>query len=244
MKLIHRLLIVGMLGSVQAAGIVIPAAMAADERPQRLMSVTGEGSIAAAPDTAILNLGVIKSAPTAHEALTQANAAMAKAIDIFKAAGIQPADLQTSGFSVSPQLDYSEGNGKPPKLTGYQVSNSLQVKVRDLSKLGDLLDSAISGGLNSAAGLSFTNSNENALIAEARKSAVKDALAKAKDLAEAAGLGVGPVVSISEDSAAPPPGPVMRLAMAKAEDASVPVEAGQNEYRAHVSVTVELAPAK
>ena len=243
MKLIHRLLIVGMLGSVQAAGIVIPAALAED-RPQRLMSVTGEGAASAVPDTAILNLGVMKSAPTAHEALDQANTAMSNAIDGFKKSGIAATDLQTSGFSVSPQLDYSDGNGKPPKLTGYQVSNTLMVKVRDISKLGTLLDNAITGGLNSAAGLSFMNSNENALMAEARKSAVKDALAKAKDLAEAAGLGVGAVVSIAEDSVAPAPGPVMRMTMAKVEDAAVPVEAGQNEYRAHVSVTVELVPAK
>lgn len=220
-----------------------PAARAAEETPR--ITVTGEGSVSAAPDMAILNFGVLKSAPTARQALDDANKAVSDAIADLKAKGIEARDLQTSGFSVSPQFDYSGKNGTAPKLTGYQVSNMLTVRVRDIGSLGKVLDDAVTNGINSGGSLSFGNSKRKDLIAEARKAAVADAMAKAKALTEAAGVTAGDVLNIEEDAQmAPPAVPMVRMAMAKEATDSVPVEAGESEYHARVTVTFAINQKK
>lgn len=227
--------------SIFALGVMgmgtAPIAAAADE-PGRI-TVTGEGSVTAVPDMAVLSFGVLKAAPTARQALDDANKALAQAIDGFKAKGVEARDIQTSGFSVSPQFDYSGKNGATPKLTGYQVSNMLTIRIRDISALGKVLDDAISDGINSGGSLSFGNTKSNELVADARKAAVTDAIAKAKALTEAAGVATGDILSINEDTPPPPPGPVMRMAMAKEAD-SVPVEAGENDYHARVTITFAI----
>lgn len=225
--------------SLFALGLVgtAPLAMAADETGR--ITVTGEGSVSAVPDMAVMSFGVLKSAPSARQAMDAANKALAEAIKGFKDKGIEARDIQTSGFSVSPQFDYSSKNGAPPKLTGYQVSNMLTVRIRDIASLGKILDDAVTDGINSGGSLTFRNSKAKDLVAEARKAAVADAIAKAKALTEAAGVTTGDVLSISEDMAPPPPGPVMRMAMAKEAD-SAPVEAGENDYHARVTVTFAL----
>lgn len=218
--------------------MTLPAAAIAAEEPGRI-TVTGEGSVSATPDMAVISFGVLKNAASARDALSEANKALAAALQGLKEKGIEARDLQTSGFSISPQFDYSAKNGAPPKLTGYQVSNTVTVRIRDIAKLGTILDDAISDGINAGGSLSFRNSKENELTAEARSAAVKDAIAKAKALTEAAGVTTGNIVSISEEPAPPPAGPVMRMAMAKEAD-SVPVEAGENNYHARVTVTFAI----
>lgn len=219
-----------------------PATRAADETGR--ITVTGEGMVAAAPDMAIISVGVVKTAPTARQALDDANKALSDAIAGLKAKGIEPKDLQTSGFSVSPQFDYSGKNGTAPKLTGYQVSNMLTVRVRDLSALGKVLDDAVTDGINSGGSLSFTNSKLKDLVAQARNAAVSDAIAKARALTEAAGVSTGDILSISEDAQTPPPVPMVRMAMAKEAADSVPVEAGESEYHARITMTFAIDQKK
>ncbi|SOC85070.1 hypothetical protein SAMN05421890_3562 [Ensifer adhaerens] len=219
-----------------------PASRAAEESGK--ITVTGEGTVAAAPDMAIINFGVLKTAPTARQALDEANKALAEAISGLKSKGIEARDLQTSGFSVSPQFDYSGKNGAAPKLTGYQVSNMLTVKVRDLAALGKTLDDAITDGINSGGSLSFANSKEKDLVAEARKAAVADAMAKARALTEAAGVSTGEILNIFEDSQVQPPVPMVRMAMAKQSTDSVPVEAGESDYHARVTMTFAIDQKK
>lgn len=219
-----------------------PASRAAEESGK--ITVTGEGTVAAAPDMAIINFGVLKTAPTARQALDEANKALAEAISGLKSKGIEARDLQTSGFSVSPQFDYSGKNGAAPKLTGYQVSNMLTVKVRDLAALGKTLDDAITDGINSGGSLSFANSKEKDLVAEARKAAVADAMAKAKALTEAAGVSTGEILNIFEDTQVQPPVPMVRMAMAKQSTDSVPVEAGESDYHARVTMTFAIDQKK
>ena len=219
-----------------------PAAWAAEETAR--ITVTGEGTVSAAPDMAIINFGVLKSAPTARQALDDANKALSEALADLKAKGIEPRDLQTSGFSVSPQFDYSAKNGTAPKLTGYQVSNMLTVRVRDISALGKVLDDAVTNGINSGGSLSFGNSKQKDLVAEARKAAVADALVKAKALTEAAGVSTGDILSIAEESQMPPAVPMVRMAMAKEASDSVSVEAGESEYHARVTVTLAINQKK
>ncbi len=227
-----------MLALISAA----PASRAAEETAR--ITVTGEGMVSAAPDMAIINIGVLKNAATARQALDEANKALSDAISGLKAKGIEARDLQTSGFSVSPQFDYSGKNGTAPKLTGYQVSNMLTVRVRDIAALGDVLNDSVTNGINSGGSLSFANSKEKDLVAEARKAAVVDAIAKAKALTEAAGVSAGDILSISEDAQMPQPVPMVRMAMAKQATDSVPVEAGESEYHARVTVTLSINQKK
>lgn len=218
----------------------LPAMAADNATPQ--ITVTGEGEIPATPDMAILSVGVLKTASSASEALHANNQALSAAIKTFKDAGIESRDIQTSGFSISPQFDYSpaaQNDNKPPKLTGYQVANDITVRVRDLKNLGKLLDVVVSDGINSGGNIRFTNSNIDDLLKDARKAAVKNAIERAKELTEAAGIKTGAILSISEEQNAPPRGIVMSMAASKMAD-RVPVEAGENSYQAHVTVTFAL----
>lgn len=223
-------------------------ARADDTKPREaVISVSGEGTSSIKPDLAILNFSVMRMDETARKALDANTKAMSDVIAALKGQGIEARDLQTSNFSVDPQYDYSQnadGSPKPPVLRGYQVTNSLTVRVRDLTKVGAILDEAISQGVNQGGSVTFANSDPKAAIAEARKSAMGDALAKAKALTEAAGVKLGRIIEISENAYSAQPRPVPMMAMAaKAADmaaAPVPVEAGENSYQATVNVTIAL----
>ncbi len=234
------------LAFAATAMMAVPFAAVADEAPRPRITVTGEGEAAAAPDMAVLSLVVLQEKPTAREALTANNEAMAKVLDAMKKAGIADRDLQTSGFSIDPRYVYPENkdNTQPPqapKIVGYAVSNSLTVRVRDLKKVGEILDQSVTLGVNQGGNLFFTNDKPEAILEEARKKAVTNAVAKAKTLTEAAGVSLGKVIEISEQSFNPRPMPMRESKMMAAAPAdSVPVAAGENTYNVNVNVTFEL----
>ncbi len=225
-----------------AAAVAMPAIANAAEAPQppRII-VSGEGEATVAPDLALLSLSVMREAKTAREALNANNDAMAAVIAAMKAAGIAERDLQTAGIQINPRYNYTnkpDGN-QEAELIAYQVTNTLSVRVRDIAKTGEILDKAVSLGVNQGGGISFTNENPTTVVTEARKKAVADAIAKAKTLAEAAGVSVGKVLEITDQSYAPPPMPMNAKAY-DAAGASVPVQAGENAYKVMVNVTFEL----
>lgn len=209
--------------------------------------VSGEGRATMAPDMAVISLSVTRMAETAEAALAANNEAMRAVLDALKQDGIAERDMQTSDFSIFPrysQPDQSrpQSGNEMPTITGYQVSNGLTVRVRDLSKLGALLDRSVKLGINQGGQISFTNADPKGAMEEARKNAVADAMAKAKTLAEAAGRTLGSVTTISESSQRPEPMPLMRsMAMAKEAD-SVPIAGGENSYSVLVEMTFTLAP--
>ncbi|MBP1883438.1 SIMPL domain-containing protein [Sinorhizobium mexicanum] len=210
---------------------------------QALIKVSGEGRATAAPDMAIVQLSVVKDAKTAREALDANNKAMAEVLSALKQGGIAERDLQTSGFAINPQYNYPQGNdgtNRPPELVGYQVVNGVTVRVRDLSKLGEVLDKSVSLGINQGGGIEFTKDKPDEVITEARKAAVSDAIVKAKVLAEAAGVSLGRLIEISEQASRPEPVPMVR-SMAKefAADA-VPIATGENAYNVTVNVTFAI----
>ena len=173
------------------ASLVLAACLAggsalaqAPDRPLRTLTMTGTGEMRAKPDTAIVTLGVMSRADTARAALTANNAAMTAILSSLEAAGIAKKDIQTSNFSVNPVYDYDNTGAKPPRITGYDVSNQLAVTVRKLDTLGTILDEAVSKGSNQIYGITFTIDDPRALEDEARKSAVQDAVRKAKLYAE------------------------------------------------------------
>lgn len=225
-----------------AAAMTLPAvARAADVPPPPRIIVSGEGEATAAPDLAMLTLSVMREAKTARAALDANNDAMAAVIAAMKSAGVADRDLQTAGIQISPRYNYTndpDGTQKA-ELVAYQVTNTLSVRVRDIDKTGEILDKAVTLGVNEGGGISFTNADPSLIITQARKKAVSDAIAKAKTLAEAAGVSVGKVVEISEQSYAPQPMPMSAKSFDAAR-AAVPIQAGENSYRVQVNVTFEI----
>ncbi len=211
------------------------------------MQITGHGEITATPDTAYVTSGVTSQGTTAKEALDANNADMAKLIETLKAAGIDSKDIQTSGFSVSPNYVYSDardanGYQLPPKIVGYTVYNGVTVVVRDLATLGGVLDQAVTVGANQISGVTFAVDDPKELYNEARKLAFADAREKAELYAEAAGVELGALALISELTGYnQPPQPYMLKAEAVSADrAMVPVEVGQVSFSIDVNVSWDL----
>lgn len=244
----RRAVIGGAFALALATGAALTAASPAaaqEARPREAtITVTGEGRSDVAPDMAVIELGVVKDAKTAREALDANNAAMAEVMKALKDAGIAERDLQTTGFTISPQYHFptnENGENRPPELTGFQVSNTLSVRIRDLAKLGTILDQTVTLGVNQSGGIRFTNDKPDDAISEARKKAVEDGIARARELTSAAGIGIGKVLEISETSYRPQPVPMLRSAMAKDFAAeAVPVAAGETSYSVTVTMTFAL----
>lgn len=225
-----------------ALSAAVPLATAhAQEQPPPRIIVTGEGEAAVAPDMAMLSLGVMREAKTAREALDANNRAMAEVIAAMKELGIGERDLQTADIQIIPRYNYSNrpDGTQSADLVGYQVTNTLSVRVRDLKRTGEILDRAVTLGVNQGGGIRFVNDDPAAAITEARKKAVADATGKARTLAEAAGIRLGRVIEISEQSFIPPPIPMEAKAFDRAASA-VPIEAGENSYRVQVNVIFGL----
>ncbi|MBY3210299.1 SIMPL domain-containing protein [Rhizobium laguerreae] len=219
-------------------------AFAQEAKPREpVISVTGDGESSVAPDMAVVNLAVVKQAKTAREALDENNKAMNDVLAALKSGGIAERDLQTSGFSIQPQYNYPQpvdGQQQQPQLIGYQTINSVTVRLRDLAKLGAVIDQSVTLGINQGGEIQFTNDKPDAAIEEARKAAVADAVKRAKTLSEAAGVKLGRILEINENVPRAMPQPVYRATMMKeASDAAVPVQGGENNY--NVSVTVTFA---
>lgn len=215
-------------------------------RPFPAIRVIGEGTARIAPDLAIVTLGVVRQAPTAREALDAHKKVTGELGEAMRAFGIKPQDLQTANFSIQPQYVYpapkATGEQDPPRIVGYQVSSQLVVRLRDVASIGSVLDQAVTLGVNSDGGIQFTNDNPDEAVAKARAEAMKDAIARATTLAQAAGVGLGPIVEIVENSNRPQPMPITqgKMMLDSAAASPVPVEAGENAYSVTVQAVFEI----
>ncbi len=203
----------------------------------RTIQVSGQGEVRAEPDRAIVRLGVQTEADTAQSAMQTNSESMTAVISATLDAGIDQADIQTEGFRLQPVYQSSD-NSQSPELTGYRVSNIVRVTVRDLTQLGDLLDSAVSAGSNTIEGIQFEISNQAEMEAAAREAAMNDAQQKAEQLTNLAGAELGPVHTIIETGVSSPR-PVA-LAAQESPAASVPVQPGTQLIQASVQVTWEV----
>lgn len=214
------------------------------------ISIDGRGEVSAAPDTAFVTSGVTTQGSSARDALDLNTKAMADLIAELKAAGIEPRDIQTSGFAVNPNYVYSDsrdanGYTLPPTINGYQVSNSVTIRVRALDTLGTVLDRAVTVGANTINGVSFSVADPAKLYDEARRQAFADAHDKADLYATVAGTKLDEIVSISETQDYGVPQPYMVKSMAEAAPrADVPVEAGELSFAVNVSVQWELSQSE
>jgi uncharacterized protein YggE len=210
-----RLIAVGIGVSLFLAATSLPSlsprpAQAVDPTgsvPEHTISVSGTGTVTLKPDVADLHLGVLINRSTVKAAQADAAGAMTRVIAALKALGIADKDIQTSNVSLQPTYDYST-NTNPPRITGYQMSNSVTVTVRDLAKLGDAIDNSLAAGATSLDGVTFRVDDQTAAEGQARQAAMAEAKSKADTLAAAAGVSISGVASISETSA-PIPYPIM-----------------------------------
>ena len=223
------------------------AARAADQPlSEAIISVSGEGQATLAPDMAIVDLSVVRQAQTAAEALSANNKAMADVLAALGSEGVAEKDMQTSGFTIQPQYKQEilkSGAYQAPVIVSYQVNNGVSVRVRDLGKLGALIDKTVKLGVNDGGNIRFTNDNPDEAIKQARRNAMAEAMDKAKTLAEAAGVKLGRVISINENFMRPMPAPqmMMRASMAKDAAEAVPVAAGENAYSVTVNISYAIA---
>jgi|SoiMetStandDraft_5_1073268.scaffolds.fasta_scaffold126913_1 hypothetical protein len=198
--------------------------------------VSGTGRVAVQPDVADLRLGVTVAKPTVEAARGEAAATMDAILRAVDGAGVARADVRTAMLSVQPRYDYRDG--RAPVLTGYEIANVVEVSVRDLSALGDVIDATLTAGATSMDALSFRLADPRPAEREARRQAMAEARSRADFLAEAAGVTVQGVSDIVEGQPVRPPGPVAKAErMALAADAGTPVEAGTLEVAVTVSVT-------
>ena len=224
------------LASLFAAAVLIAPARAEDA-PVAAISVTGEAQISAAPDVAQIDAGVTTEAKTAREASDANNAAMGKVLLALKGAGIEEKDFQTSRLSLQPQ--YAPNRAPPNAIVGYQASNRVTVKLRDVSKAAALVDTLVGAGANTIGGISFMVSQPSKLLDEAREQAIADARRKAEIYAKATGVTLGGPISISEEGAQAPP-QFRRMSAGMA--AAAPIAQGEETLHVTVSVSWSIKP--
>ncbi len=206
----------------------------------RWVEVSGEGSVSAAPDFARATLGVITTGNTAGEAMA-ANAKAANAlVSLIKAEGVLTPDIQTSEVSISPMFSQpARGETNPPTIDGYSVNNNVTVTIRDIPRLGVLLDKAAAAGANTIYGIGFGHNNMNALLDKARPLAVADARRKAEIYASAGGARIGRLMVLTEEAGRQAPVAFSR-AFAAGGPAPTPIEAGEDKLTVTVTARFEL----
>jgi hypothetical protein len=213
-----------------------------------LLTVTVEGKSTRTPDLAVFSAGVTTQGATASEAMNANAAAMTKVIATLKQAGIADRDIQTSQISLSPVYGQPVigRNGQvtqEPRIIGYQATNQVTVRSRDVKGFGKVLDALVESGANQINGPSFQLDKPAAAMDEARTSAMKIARTRADLYARASGLRVVRIVSISESGGYAAPPVYARAAMAEAAtDEATPVAAGEVEAQVSLTVQFELAP--
>lgn len=211
------------------------AATAFAEDPTRTISVTGTGTVEAAPDMATLMIGVTTQGATAAAALAENSKATDAVIARLAASGIETRDMQTSNLYINP--NWTGYDSATPTISGYVASNMLTVQVRSLETTGAVLDAAVADGANTLNGMTFGLADAEPVYKEARKEAVADARAKAELLAAAAGVKLGAILTISDAGTISDPAPMYRDAVSASP---VPVTGGELGLVANVSVTWEI----
>lgn len=211
-----------------------------------VLTVSGSGQARVTPDEATVRLGVTAQAPTARAAQEQVNRVANAVLEAVRKLGVKAEDIQTSDLSLNPV--YSQGRGQEnqePRITGYQASNVVSIRLEDLTKVGPVIDAGLAAGANRLEGVFFGLRKDEAARAEALTDAVREARSKAEALARALRVRLVEIVEVAEGGVtiSPPPTPFRGRVMAEmAMDASTPVSAGQVGVEASVTVRWRIAP--
>lgn len=206
----------------------------------RTVTVSAEGTIYSKPDIALISLSVVSKGKTVKAVTQDGNNKMNAVIDTVKTLGVEPKDITSTDYSLYPEYFYPEN--KPPYLIGYQLRQQIQVKIRELELVEDVLDAGVNAGANQVGQLSFDIDDPTQIKKEAREKAFEAAKEKAKEMAKAAGVKLGRVVTFSESDGYYPPvfANYMMEAKVMADSESASIEPGSKKMNLTVSVTYEI----
>ncbi len=231
------LLSVLVLGTLLTA--CTPSTITVENQPTpRTITVTGTGLITMTPDLAYIYIGVETEDASATVAMEQNNAQAQAVIDVIKSFGVEAKDIQTTNFNIYPNPIYDENYNEIG--TTYVVSNTVYVTMRDLEQLGDLLDAVVRSGANTINGISFDVADKSEAISQARLAAVEDARKQADELADATGVQIGDVQTISYYDSTPSVYLDYSRSAYATNGSSVPVEAGSMQLTTYVTIVYEL----
>ena len=235
-----------LLAAALAFGVTTMAACAQDNTAgytvpadSTLLSVSAQAEAKRVPDVATISAGVVTQAADANAAMRANAVQMDKVMAAIKAAGIAERDIQTSGINLNPQYKYVEN--QEPTITGYQANNTVNLKVRDIGKLGKVLDALVASGANQVNGPSFEIDQPEEAYDDARRGALEKAQARAAMYAKTLGVRVRRIVSISEGAGFQPPRPMPMMAMARGKaEMDTAVSPGETTLSANLDVVFEL----
>lgn len=223
-----------------------------DKIPHNAITVSGKGEVFVKPDIATLSFSAVENAPSVADAQKKATDKISAVLDFLKKQSIAEKDIKTTGYNIYPKYDYQSSVCKqgycPPSrqiLSGYEVSQSVEVKIREISKSGAILSGIGEFGVTNVSGITFSVDKEDDFKAEARKAAIDDAKAKADVLAKDLGVKLGKIISFSDESAGviyPMYDKVMSapMGMGGGVSAPVPVPTGENKISSNVSISYEI----
>lgn len=203
------------------------------------LDISTTGEVTRVPDVAIISAGVQTLQPTATAAIEENAARMERVRAALKRAGIEDKDIQTSSINLNPEYQYDQN--RPPRLTGYRASNTVNVKFRDLKRTGAILDALVAEGANTISGPNLTIDKPEAALDEARTKAIANGRARADLYARALGMQVVRLLSVSEGGgyAAPPPMPMVMMAE-RSQSADTKIDPGTQQLQVSVSMSFEL----
>ncbi|OIQ29879.1 MAG: hypothetical protein BM562_10850 [Alphaproteobacteria bacterium MedPE-SWcel] len=227
--------------SLFVAGLVALAPLSAQAEELRRLMVTGEASLDVAPDQAEITLGVRAQSEEAADAMSQVSASMGEVLARLQDSGIAGDDIQTRQVSMNPVWSRIQQGGQDVRaITGFEASNLVMVTLRDLEAMGGVLDDVLRAGANEFRGLAFSFSDSRSVQDRLRTEAVEDAIRKARQLASAAGMSLGPVRTLQDGA---PDGGAPMMAMEMARSADIPMAPGSVSLSHRVSVTFDLLEA-
>jgi uncharacterized protein YggE len=217
-------------------GPSLPISVISQQKGEPLV-ITEQGKVTAVPDMAKLTAGIDVSAPTLDVAQTQVNQKSKSLVDAVKKIGVEEKDIKTSSYNVYPEYDYRTPGSR---ITGYRISTTYEIKVKDIEKINEVLATVTREGANIVTSISFEVNEEtkNKLLDEARAEAVKKARTKAESLAKAAGVNLGKILTISEAAENPPYPIALREGMGGVPDGQTTPEIQPGEEEVVVSVTI------
>jgi len=210
------------------------------ETPEHVISVESQGKVTVVPDIAMTNMGMTAEAATVAEAQAKNTDTMNKLVERLKALGIESKDIQTANYNVYPQYNYTEAQGQV--LKGYQVSQNVTIKIRNLQNANRVLALAGEVGLNNVSGITFTIDDRDVYKAQAREIAIKKVQAKADDLSKALGVQIVGIVSYNEYEGGQNEYPLYKSnVMAEDSAGATPsIEPGSTDVILSVNVTYQI----
>lgn len=230
--------VLSLLGIATVTAIVIVAlAQKPFTNPPQQFNVSGEGKVAVSPDIALVRVGVAtQPKASAADAVKENTFIMNRVMKVVTDAGVAREDIKTMNYTLNPQYEFPDGK---QRLLGYVVSQDVQLKIRDLTKVGDLIGAATSAGANQVNDIQFTLENPESARAEARAKAIEAAKTKAATIANAAGLDLKKLINFYEVET-PIPSPYYDGKGGGGTDMSVPVSQGMYEVVVSVSLVYEV----